>query len=444
MGLWDRITGQAKAQFLDVIQWLDDSNDTLLWRFPIHDAAITDQSKVIVREGQVAVFVSEGQLSEVLAPGTYTLDTANQPITTFFESIAYALETPYKGDVLFVSTRLFTANGWGTQNPFMMRDAEFGPVRVRAFGTYGFRIVDPAVFVRQVVGTDSHFTTDEIAGQLKKRVVAAFATAVAQAKIPVLDLAAHYMDLGDRLRAQMDPEFREVYGLTLTDLTIGNISLPPEVEKALDARTKMGVLGDLDAYTKLQSAEAIGTAAANPGLGGAGVGMGVGAAMGHTMAQAMSTPAPAATPPPPPVADVWHVSGPDGQTQLGTAALVARLGANRDAAVQVWKPGWPAWRPWTEVPELASALPPAPPPLPSAEYHYTGPSGQDVRALDAVVAAVQAAPDAAHHVWRSGWSGWKSVKEVPEIAARLGPPPAPDTPPPPPSSDDGPPPAPGS
>ncbi|MFT7521366.1 MAG: membrane protease subunit (stomatin/prohibitin family), partial [Kiritimatiellia bacterium] len=283
MGIWDTLTQHAKSQFLEVIEWLDDSNDTIVYRFPVFNQKITDNSKLVVREGQAAVFISEGKLSDVFGPGTYTLDTRNTPIASFFTSIAYKLNYPYKGDVYFINTKQFRENKWGTANPFMMRDAEFGPVRVRAFGIYSYRVTEPQVFMRQVVGTDGLFTTDEINGQLKRQVVSGLASSVGQARIPVLDLAANYMELGERIRDQLNPKFVESYGITLTDFTIENISLPAEVEKALDTRSKMGVLGNLDAYTKLKAADAIEIAAGNQGMAGMGVGMGVGFGMGNQM-----------------------------------------------------------------------------------------------------------------------------------------------------------------
>ncbi|MCB9664402.1 MAG: SPFH domain-containing protein [Alphaproteobacteria bacterium] len=383
MGIWDKLSGQARAQFLDVIQSLEGDGDTLLRRFPIYDQAITDQSKLIVREGQVAVFLSGGKLSEVFGPGTYTLDTPNSPIWSFFHTLGYGLENPYKGDVLFVSTTQHTDNGWGTQNPFMMRDAEFGPVRLRAFGSFSFRVKDAAVFVRELVGTDGHFTVDEVVGQLKKRVVVAFTTAVARLGVPVLDMAAHQAELGDRIRDVMGPELEAAYGIGLTDFTVANISLPEEVEKALDTRSRMGVLGDLGAYTRLQAADAIGDAARNPGVGGMGASLGVGVGVGQVMAGAL------------------------GQ------AMAPSVGA----------PG---------APQAAT-----PPPLPDDRFHYAGPQGQQQAEAPAIAASVRAAPDARHLVWRKGWSGWKPAKEVPEIAALLTsdePPPLPD--------DDGPPPLP--
>jgi len=433
MGLWDTLKQHAGAQFLDLIEWLDDTNDTLVWRFPVFNQAITDNSKLVVREGQAAVFVSEGRLSEVFGPGTYTLDTRNKAILSFFTSIAYQMEYPYKGDIYFISTRQFTDNGWGTPNPIMMRDAEFGPVRIRAFGVYSYRITDPATFIRQIVGTDGLFTTDEINGQLKKTLVSAFGDTVGQARIPVLDLAANYMDLADTLRDRMNKRFGESYGLTLTDFTIQNISLPEAVEKALDDRTKMGVLGNLNAYTQLKAADAIGTAAANTGIGGAGIGMGVGFGMGNMMGNQMMGAQGGAgqAPPPPPAAGTFHYSGPTGQAQLSAMDVVQRIQGDPSGKHNLWQPGWSGWKSWNEVPEIASKMPPAPPPPPpgAARYHYSGDSGQSEMSLAEVAAAVSANPSGKHHVWQNGWSGWKPATEVAEIQAELsksaGPPPPP-------------------
>jgi membrane protease subunit (stomatin/prohibitin family) len=445
LGLWNTLKKHAGAQFLEVVEWLDDTKDTIVWRFPVFNQAITDNSKLVVREGQAGVFVSEGRLSDVFGPGTYTLDTSNKAVLSFFTSIAYQLNYPYKGDVYFVSTRQFMDNGWGTPNPIMLRDAEFGPVRIRAFGTYSYRITDPAEFLRQVVGTDGLFTTDEINGQLKRKLVSELADTIGQARIPVLDLAANYSDLAAALCERINPIFQSSYGITITDFNIQNISLPEAVEKALDERTKMGVLGNLDAYTKLKSAEAIQTAAGNQGIGGMGVGMGVGFGVGNQMANQMSgaqgagpfnphtgmqgPPTPA--PPPPPAASTWHYSGSGGQSTLGLADVVARISADRDGTHHLWQPGWAGWKPWKEVPEVASqiAAPPPPPGAASVSFHYNGPSGQAVKSLAEVVQAVQASPGAKHHVWQQGWSGWKSAGDVAEIQAELaknqGPPPPP-------------------
>jgi membrane protease subunit (stomatin/prohibitin family) len=451
MSIWNTLKKHGGAQFLDVIQWLDDTNDTMVYRFPIFNQAITDKSKLIVREGQASVFVSEGQLSDTFAPGTYTLDTRNTPIMSFFKSIAYALEYPYKGEVYFISTRIFTEQRWGTSNPFMMRDAEFGPVRVRAFGIYSFRVTDPALFIKQVVGTDGLFTTKEITGQLKRKLVSGLADTIGEAKIPVLDLAASYMDLGDRIRDRMNPSIQEAYGLTLTDFTIENISLPEEVEKALDARTKMGVLGNLDAYTKLQAAEAIKTAAANQGIGGAGVGMGVGFGMGNMMGNQMAggmasggqfnphsgmQGPPAPQPPPMPSEQTYHYNGPSGQGQFPLGDIVGKVSADRDGNHMLWAAGWPGWKSWKDVPEVANQIPPlvAPPPMPSIIFHYHGPVGQGEKSLQDIVNIVRADPDGAHNLWKEGFDGWKPASEVAEVAEALAasPPPPPGPPGPPP------------
>jgi membrane protease subunit (stomatin/prohibitin family) len=445
MGLWDTLKKHAGAQFLDVIEWLDDTNDTLVWRFPVFNQAITDNSKLIVREGQAAVFVSEGRLSEVFGPGTYTLDTRNKAILSFFTTIAYAMEYPYKGDIYFISTRQFTENGWGTPNPIMMRDAEFGPVRIRAFGVYSYRITDPATFIRQIVGTDGLFTTDEINGQLKQNLISAFADTVGQARIPVLDLAANYMDLADSLRDRMNKRFGDSYGLTLTDFTISNISLPEAVEKALDDRTKMGVLGNLNAYTQLKAADAIGVAAANTGLGGAGIGMGVGFGMGNMMGNQMAgaqgggafnpqqglQPG-AAAPPPPPGTETYHYSGQTGQAQLSAAEIIERIQGDPSGKHDVWQAGWDGWKSWSDVPAIASKMPPAPPPPPAgaATYHYSGDAGSGEKTLAEIVAAVSASPDGKHNVWQTGWDGWKGVADVAEIQAEMSKPAGPPPPPP--------------
>ena len=292
MGIWDAVVGQAKAQFLDVIQWLDDTKNTLVWRFPIHQQAIQDGGKLVVREGQAAVFVSEGKLSEVFGPGSYDLSTRNAPILSFFQSIKYALNTPYKGDVYFVSTRQFTDQKWGTPNPIPMRDKDLGVVRIRAFGVFAYRITDPAAFLREVVGTAGLTTTEEINGQLKKKLVSALADTLGESKIPLLDLVAQYMDLGDALRQRLTGWFQENYGVTLTDFVVENISVPPEVEKMMDKRSQMALAGDMNAYTQFQTANAIEDASKRPGGGGAfldaGMGLAMGGAIGAQMGKAQS------------------------------------------------------------------------------------------------------------------------------------------------------------
>ncbi len=283
MGLFDFIKGEV----IDVIEWTSDSRSTLVYRFPTKDHAIKMGAQLTVREGQAAVFINEGALADVFGPGRHELETSNLPILTKLQSWKHGFNSPFKAEVYFVSTTQTTDRKWGTQNPIPMRDPEIGPVRVRAFGSYGFKVSDPAKFIQEIVGTDGHFSVHEIDSQLRSQVVSSFTDALGESKVPVLDLAAKYRELGETMRAAMADDFTG-YGLDLTAFIIENISLPPEVEKMLDKRASMGVLGDMGKYTQFQAAQALEAAANNPG-GGAGdaMGMGAGIAMGQAMMNAM-------------------------------------------------------------------------------------------------------------------------------------------------------------
>ena len=446
MGIWDTLKTHAKAQFLDVIQWLDDSPDTLVYRFPIFNQAIQDGGKLVVRESQAAVFVNEGQLSEVFPAGTYELSTRTKAIWSFFESIKYQLNYPYKGDIYFVSLRQFTNQKWGTPNPIMMRDAHLGMVRVRAFGSYAFKISNPATFLKEVVGTNGLFTTEEIAGHLKRKLVSVFADTLGEMQVPVLDLAAHYMDIGDAMRQRISPWFEQNFGVALTDFVVENVSLPPEVEKMLDKRTSMGIVGDMGAFTQFQAANAIEAMASRPGASNPMMDAGMGMAMGGVMGAQMGRQAGAAfnpqtglggapTPPPPPGAAKFHYAGPAGQGEYTVAEIAAFIGKDRAGAHNLWAAGWAGWKSWKEVPEVATAVPPEMPPPPvSVSFHYSGPAGQGEKTAAEVAKLLQTDPGGAHHVWRQGYDGWKNAADVPEIAAamRAVPPPPPSGPPVPP------------
>jgi len=373
MSIWDKLRGEL----IDIVEWIDTSQDTVVYRFDRRGNEIKHGAKLVVREGQAAVFVNEGRLAGVFEPGTYTLETKNLPILATLKGWKYGFESPFKAEVYFVSTRRFTDLKWGTKNPIMLRDAEFGPVRLRAFGTYAMRVSDPGVFLIELVGTDGHFTTDEITEQLRNIIVSRFTDALGESRIPALDLAAKYDELGDFLRDRIAPEIAE-YGIELTKMLIENVSLPPAVEEALDTRTKMGVIGDLDRYTRFQAAESLEKAAENTGGGaGTGMGMGMGFAMGHQMAgalgqgfgQAGSTGG--ATPPPPPTAAVFHVAV-NGQTlgpyDLGTLRGQIASGTLTRQSM-VWTNGMDGWKPAGEVPQLSSLFAdggPPPPPTPPA------------------------------------------------------------------------------
>jgi membrane protease subunit (stomatin/prohibitin family) len=293
--------GRLMNQWIEVIEWLDPSNDTMVYRFPVANNEIKMGAKLTVREGQAAIFVNEGQLADVFGPGLYTLQTQNMPILTMLKSWPHGFASPFKAEVYFVSTRQFTDLKWGTANPIPMRDADFGVVRTRAFGSYAVRVTDPGKFMKEIVGTDGVFQTDEITGQLRNMVVSEFTQALADLKVPVLDLAANYKALSSTIEAQVDPHFAE-YGLDLTKFLIENISVPPEVEAAMDKRSSMGVVGNLQDYATFQAANSMdqpgGSAAGQMAQMGIGLAMGQQLAQGMAQNQAAQQPAPAAAAPP--------------------------------------------------------------------------------------------------------------------------------------------------
>ena len=286
MSILDKVKNAAMNQFIEVIEWLDDSQDTILYRFPVHGQEIKNGAQLIVRESQAAVFVFEGQAADVFGPGRYTIDGGNTPILSKLGAWKYGFNSPMKSEVYFVNTKQFTDMKWGTANPIMLRDADFGIVRLRAFGAYSLRVADPQTFIKEVAGTNAHFQTEDIDAQLKRAIVTEFSDAIGEMKIPALDLAAQYKELGEAIRAKINEDFRS-YGLEVTKFYVENISLPPEVEEAMDKRSSMGALGDANRYMQFQAADALRDAAQNEG-GGAGLGAGLGAgfAVGGQMANA--------------------------------------------------------------------------------------------------------------------------------------------------------------
>jgi excisionase family DNA binding protein len=270
-----------KKQFIDIIEWTDDSRDTLSWRFPDEDKEIKNGAQLIVRESQVAQFVYLGQYGDAFGPGKHTLTTDNIPILTNLKSWKYALESPFKADVYFVSTRLFTGNKWGTANPVMMRDADFGVVRLRAYGTYDFRITDVPRFLKEVAGTDQHFRLDEFTDVMRSRLVSVFSDALASSKIPALDVASRYGELGEALLPLINPVLAEKYGLAMASFIVENVSVPPEVEQAIDKRSSMAAVGNLNDYVKYQMAQ--GFEKGGSGAAGVGAEMAVGMAMAQSM-----------------------------------------------------------------------------------------------------------------------------------------------------------------
>lgn len=284
MGIFDAI----KSQFIEVIEWLDESGNTMLYRFPVRGQEIKNNAQLIVRESQAAVFVYEGQIADVFGPGRYSISGGNTPILTKLGAWKYGFNSPFKSEVYFANTKQFTDLKWGTMNPIMMRDADFGMVRLRAFGIYSIRVADPRAFIKEIAGTNGRFETEDIEGQLKRTLVSGFTDALGESKIPALDLASNYDELSQFCRNKLNEEFKS-YGLELTKFFVENISLPPEVEAAMDKRTSMGVIGDVGRYAQFQAADAMRDAAQNPS-GGAGMGAGLGAgfAIGNQMMGQMS------------------------------------------------------------------------------------------------------------------------------------------------------------
>ncbi len=367
MSLWDKIAGQL----IDIIEWLDSTQDTIVFRFERQGNEIKNGAKLIVRESQVAIFVNEGQIADIFdVPSTYTLETKNLPILGTLKGWKYGFNSPFKAEVYFVNTRRFMNLKWGLKNPLMLRDAEFGVVRVRAFGTYGLRVSDPSTLLRQLVGTNPDFSTEDISEQLRNMIVSRFSEILGEMKIPVLDMAANYTELGDLIAQKMRLEMVD-FGLELINLMVENISLPPEVEAAMDKRTSMGVIGNLSAYTQFQAAEAMEAAAKNPGGdASAGIGMGMGFAMANQMGRAMNQQnqpqAGAPTPPPLPQSVAYHVAL-DGQSAgpFDLTAMKPHVQSGKlTRETLVWKDGMASWTPAGQVPELAGLFGSTPPPLP--------------------------------------------------------------------------------
>ncbi|PFG62487.1 membrane protease subunit (stomatin/prohibitin family) [Thioclava sp. ES.031] len=373
MGILDFLSGE----FIDVIGWTDDTRDTMVWRFEREGHAIKYGAKLTVREGQAAIFVHEGQLADIFGPGLYMLETNNLPILTTLQHWDHGFKSPFQSEIYFVNTTRFNDLKWGTKNPVMARDPEFGPVRIRAFGTYSMRVTDPGKFLTEIVGTDGEFTSDEISYQLRNVIVQEFSRAIASSGIPVLDMAANTADMGKLITKAIAPTIAN-YGLELPEFYIENVSLPEAVEAVLDKRTSMGIVGDLNKYMQFNAAEAMGQpgSGASAGMGaamGAGMGAGMGMAMGQQMGpwgQMAQQPAAAAPPPPPPppVEKVWHLAvngqtqGPFGRGHLGR--MVSEGSLTRDSLV--WTPGQNGWMRAEDVTELAQLFTIAPPPPPPA------------------------------------------------------------------------------
>ncbi|NPA45148.1 MAG: SPFH domain-containing protein [Chlorobi bacterium] len=369
MGLFSKLRGEI----IDVIEWLDSSDDTIVYRFQRQGNEIKTGAQLTVRESQVAVFINEGKVADVFPPGRYELTTNNLPILTTLNAWKHGFNSPFKAEVYFVNTKRFTNQKWGTPNVFYIRDADFGRVSLRAFGTYTMKVADPVKFIQEVAGTSGNFTTDEIKSELRSLIVTQFIDAVGESKIPLLDMAQNYKDISDFCQKKLGEEFLE-YGIEITKFLVSSISLPEKLQEKLDEGTGMNMLGDMNRYSQMKSADAMATAAGNPGMGGGMEGM-----MGMAMMQQMmnqnqmmqnnqkSTQQMA--PPPPPVVQYYisvngQQQGPFNTEQLQQMVAQGQL----TKQTYVWKQGMTGWKTAGEVAEIASLFggtPPPPPPPPA-------------------------------------------------------------------------------
>jgi len=369
---------KLRAELIDIIEWIDDSQHSLVWRFPRYRNQIKYAAQLIVRPGQSAVFVHQGRVADVFGPGQYRLETKNLPLLSTLMGWHHGFDSPFKSEIYFVSTRQLTDLKWGTANPVPLRDADFGPVRVRAFGTFTLRAVDPAKLLAELVGTDGVYEAEEISALLRSIISMSFAEVVANSGISVLDLAQSYGSLSELVRREVLSRIDEEFGLEIPQLYIVNVSVPAEVEQALDTRASMTAIGDMATYQAYQLGNAIPAAAANPagGIAGAGVGLGMGVAMAGTMMPAaagrmpmgphVDSNPPAAMAPPIAVVVAWHIAengapvGPFTSAQLAQAIAAGRVG--RDTLV--WSPGMSGWLGASQVAGLQGLFAATPPPIP--------------------------------------------------------------------------------
>lgn len=365
MGLLDKLRGEL----IDIIEWVDDSKHTLVWRFPRYQNEIKNGAQLIVRPGQKAIFVHRGEIADVFDEGHYELKSDNLPILSTIMGWKYGFNSPFRSEVYFISTRQITDLKWGTPNPVMLRDPEFGPIRLRAFGTYTLRAVDPKALLKELVGANSDFSSDELSELMRSIITTAFSDMLGTSKVAALDLASRYQEMSAELRKLVAERIDDEYGLDIPQLFIVNVSFPEAVEKALDVRTSMGVVGDMNKYQQYQMGTAMMAAADNPSGGGAeGMGMGMGFAMANRMAQMGAAPVAqqVSMPPPVPSAATWHAaiggqsSGPYSLGQIQTAIQAGQI----DRSTLVWCAGMSNWAPAGEVAQTSGLFAAAPPPLP--------------------------------------------------------------------------------
>lgn len=368
MNLFRKLSGE----FIDIIEFLDPTQNTIVHRFERFQNEIKNNAKLVVREGQMAVFINEGQLADVFSPGTHTLNTQNLPILSTLKGWKYGFNSPFKAEVYFVSTKTFIDQRWGTKNPIILNDDRFGMIEVRAFGTYTFKIGDPGKFIKEIVGTSGTFTTEQINDQLRSAIVTRFTDSIGEANLPIETYAANLNELSLAIFAYMKDDF-EVYGMDVTKFLIENVSMPDDIKKEIFELSRLNHV-DLNKLMQMKAAKAMEAAANNPsGVAGAGVGMGAGFAManqfGQAMAQGQGAQPVANTPPPIPGAvGVSYFVAINGQ-QAGPFDLegLKQMAGNgqllRDTLV--WKNGMGTWEKAGDQGDLSAVWGQTPPPLPN-------------------------------------------------------------------------------
>ena len=353
------IFGWLFGQFIDVIEWKDNSQNTILWRFPRGDSEIKYGAKLIVRESQVAVFVDKGEIADILTPGIYELETDNLPILTNLQHWDHGFESPFKAEVYFINTKLFSNQKWGTKNPILLRDSEFDVVRLRAFGTYEFRVEDPAKFIKEVSGTDGHFVTQEIEERLSSLIINKLTIALGEDDTSILDLAASYDDFAKFMQDKLAKDFAD-YGLKLEQIVVENISLPEEVEEAIDKRSSRAAVGDLNDHLKYQSAESLTTSSGASEVASIGAGIAMANEISKSFNQSNNP-----TPPPPPSAKPYYIvkdGKANGPHNLDAIKDMVANGTLRPTSY-IWQEGMDSWVKMQEI--LSELFTTTPPPVPN-------------------------------------------------------------------------------
>ncbi len=357
MGLFDKL----KNEFIDIIEWVDNTNNTIMWKFPRYQNEIKMGAKLTVRESQVAIFMNEGKIADVFQPGMYTLETQNMPIMSTLRGWKYGFNSPFKADVFFVSTKQFIDQKWGTKNPITLSDPRFGFIEVRAFGNFAFRVNDGAKFLKEISGTDSNFSTDEVTEQLRSLIVTKFTDAVGEGNIPIEKFAANMDELSKLGQTKLNEDFTE-YGLTITKFLVENVSMPEELKKEIFNYSRLNAI-DMQKLAQFNTANAIGDAAKNQGIGGMGVGMGVGMGMGNMVTNMMGNSMQQNNVPPP--ITQFHVvlngaqAGPFGLDQLKGMIASGQIART----TQVWKAGMAGWAAAEQQAELVALFAAVPPPI---------------------------------------------------------------------------------